>query len=184
MHRRKQMKVTYYVASSLDGYIAKEGGDVSWLEELGIPMEETGYEEFYSTVDALVMGRKTYDMIVSFGQWPYGDKPVWICSRGKITTMKGCNLKVGNTPEEAYKAAKDLNNKHLWLVGGGNLASSFLQKNLLTDISLSLMPIILGGGIKLFGDLPIPIKMNKENQAPHKSGFIQLEYAINKDLHP
>ena len=62
------MKTTYYVASSLDGYIARESGDVSWLEDLGIPMEETGYEEFYATVDALVMGRKTYDMIVSFGQ--------------------------------------------------------------------------------------------------------------------
>jgi len=74
------MKITYYVASSLDGYIAKEDGDVSWLEQLNIPMEETGYDEFYSTVDAIVMGRNTYKMIVSFGQWPYGDKPGWVCT--------------------------------------------------------------------------------------------------------
>jgi len=173
------MKTTYYVASSLDGYIAREDGDVSWLEDLGIPMEETGYDEFYSTVDALVMGRKTYDMIASFGKWPYGDKPVWICSRRKINPMEGCNLQVGKTPEEACQAAQDLSIKHLWLVGGGSLASAFLGKSLLTDVSLSLMPIILGGGIKLFGDLSSPIKINKDNQALNESGFIQLEYTFN-----
>jgi len=172
------MKVTYYVASSLDGYIAKEDGDVSWLEDLNISMEDAGYDKFYSTVDALVMGRKTYEMVVSFGQWPYGDKPVWVCSSNKISPIEGSNLQAGSTPEEASKAANEMNIKHLWLVGGGSLASSFLEYNLLTNISLSLMPIILGSGIKLFGDLPSPIKINKENQKPHESGMVQLEYII------
>jgi dihydrofolate reductase len=172
------MKTTYYVASSLDGYIAKEDGDVSWLEELNISMEDAGYDEFYSTVDALVMGRKTYEMIVSFGQWPYGDKPVWVCSSNKITPIEGNNLQAGSTPEEAYKAANEMNIKHLWLVGGGSLASSFLVNNLLTNISLSLMPIILGGGIKLFGDVPTPVNINIESEKTHKSGMVQLEYTI------
>lgn len=173
------MKVTYYVASSLDGYIAKENGDVSWLDELNISMEDTGYDEFYSTVDALVMGRKTYDMIVSFGHWPYGDKPVWVCSSKTIKPEEGCNLQTENTPEEVYKEANVTNTKHLWLVGGGSLASSFLENNLLTNISLSLMPIILGGGIKLFGDLPSPIKIKKDSEITHESGMVQLEYSIN-----
>jgi dihydrofolate reductase len=172
------MKVTYYVASSLDGYIAKEDGDVSWLEELDISMEDAGYDDFFSTVDALVMGRKTYEMIVSFGQWPYGDKPVWVCSSNSITPIEDSNLQAGSTPEEAYKAANEMNIKHLWLVGGGNLASSFLEKNLLTNISLSLMPIILGSGIKLFGNQPSPIKIKKENYKPHESGMVQLDYTI------
>ena len=86
------MKITYYVASSLDGYIAREDGYVSWLDGLGISPEEAGYEEFYSTVDALVMGRKTYDMINSFGQWPYGDKAVWVCSSSKVKPINDCNL--------------------------------------------------------------------------------------------
>lgn len=172
------MLVTYYVASSLDGYIAKEDGDVSWLEELDISLEETGYDKFYSTVDALVMGRNTYEMIVSFGQWPYGDKPVWVCTSHEIQTMKGCNLQVGNTPETAYQSASEMKIKHLWLVGGGSLASSFLKNNLLTNISLSLMPIILGNGIKLFGALPTPVELTKHNLEPHDSGMLQLEYAI------
>ena len=172
------MKVTYYVASSLDGYIAKEDGDVSWLEELNISMEDAGYDEFYSTVNALVMGRKTYEIIVSFGQWPYGEKPVWVCSSNKITAIEGCSLQDGNTPEEVCKAANEMNIKHLWLVGGGSLASSFVESNLLTNISLSLMPILLGSGIKLFGDLPSPIRINKESEKTHESGMVQLEYSI------
>lgn len=172
------MKTTYYVASSLDGYIAKEDGDVSWLDELNISMEDAGYDEFYSTVDALVMGRKTYDMIVSFGQWPYGDKPVWVCSRNKIIPMEGCNLQTGSSPEDAYKAAKDMNIKHLWLVGGGSLASSFIATNLLTNISLSLMPVLLGSGIRLLGNLPTTTKIIKESEKAFESGMLQLEYTI------
>jgi len=172
------MKTTYYVASSLDGYIAKEDGDVSWLENLDISMEDAGYEEFYSTVDALVMGRKTYEMVVSFGQWPYDDKPIWVCSNNSITPTEGSNLQAGSTPEEAFKAANKMGIKHLWLVGGGSLASSFLERNLLTNISLSLMPILLGSGIKLFGTLVSPIKIIKEGFKPHKSGMVQIEYTI------
>ena len=172
------MKVTYYVASSLDGYIAKEDGDVSWLEELDISLEETGYDDFYSTVDALVMGRKTYEMIVSFGQWPYGDKPIWVCTSSEVKVMEACNLQVGNTPQTACQSASTMNIKHLWLVGGGSLASSFLQNKLLTNISLSLMPIILGNGIKLFGTLPTPVLLTKNKAESHGSGMRQLEYTI------
>jgi len=175
------MKVTYYVASSIDGFIAKEDGDVSWLEELGIVMEETGYDEFYATVDALVMGRKTYDMIVSFGEWPYGDKPVWICTSGNVVPMAGSNIQVGNTPEEVYQSANDMNIKHLWLVGGGSIASSFLEKKLLTNISLSLMPIILGKGIKLFGELATDVFLGKQHVESAKSGMLQIEYSIKNE---
>lgn len=172
------MKVTYYVASSLDGFIAKEDGDVSWLEELDISLEDTGYDAFYSTVDALVMGRKTYEMIVSFGRWPYGNKPVWVCTSSEITATKGCNLQVGNTPETVTQSASKLNIKHLWLVGGGSLASSFLKNNILTDISISLMPIVLGSGIRLFGTLHSPVQLTKHHTEQHDSGMLQLEYTI------
>ena len=172
------MKTTFYAASSIDGFIAKEDGDVSWLDGL-VSMEDSGYYEFYSTVDALVMGRKTYEMIISFGEWPYGDKPVWVCSSEKIKPVEGCNLQEGSTPDEVYKAAKAMNKKHLWLVGGGSLASSFLLNNLLTNLSLSLMPIVLGSGIKLFANLPSSIKMKKQSQKPHESGMLQLEYTVD-----
>jgi len=172
------MKITYYVASTIDGYIAKEDGDVSWLEELNISMEEAGYDEFYSTVDALVMGRNTYEMIVSFGQWPYGNKPVWVCSSKSINAMEGCNLQSGRTPLDTYNEAQAQGANHLWLVGGGKLAASFLEENLLTHLSISQMPIILGGGIKLFGEVQNHIKIQRISMKPHKSGFTQMDYLV------
>jgi len=172
------MKTTYYVASSLDGYIAKADGDVSWLEELDISIDDTGYNEFYATVDALVMGRKIYEMIKGFGEWPYGEKPVWVGSSNKIEPMEGCNLQKGSAPAEAYKTAQKNNIKHLWLVGGGSLVSSFIENNLLTNMYLSLIPIALGSGIKLFGNLSVPIKLKNISETVHESGMVQLEYTI------
>ena len=172
------MKTTYYLASSLDGYIAKKDGDVSWLDEIVTHGEDTGYEEFYSTVDAIVMGRKTYEMIYSFGTWPYENKPVWVCTRSKINPMEGCNLQDETTPEEVYKRAKKMNANHLWLVGGGTLASSFLQSKLLTNISVSLMPIILGSGIKIFGELPDSVRVKEDSSKLYVSGFRQIDYLI------
>lgn len=94
------MKITYYVASSLDGYIAKEDGDVSWLDDLGISLEESGYEEFYSTVDALVMGRNTYDVVSAFGSWPYGDSPTWACTTNAVNVTADCNFAEWKNPGE------------------------------------------------------------------------------------
>ena len=173
------MKVTYYLASSLDGYIAKKDGDVSWLDEIVTLDEDTGYDEFYSTVDAIVMGRKTYNMILNFGTWPYGEKPVWVCTRSKIEPMEGCNLRTGTTPDEVKKSANEMNVNHLWLVGGGSLASSFLESKLLTNVSVSLMPIILGDGIKLFGTLPDSIRIKEESSKLYVSGFRQINYSIH-----
>lgn len=172
------MKVTYYVASSLDGCIAKADGDVSWLKELNISMEETGYDEFYSTVDAIVMGRNTYEMIASFGQWPYAEKPVWVCTSKSIEAMNGCNLQNGKTPLDVYSEAQAQGLNHLWLVGGGKLAASFLEEKLLTHLSISQMPIILGGGIRLFGDMQNSIKIERVSVEPNKSGFNQIDYLV------
>ena len=175
------MKITYYAASSLDGYIAKEDGDVSWLDDLGVSSDDTGYEEFFSTVDALVIGRNTYDWIQDYGSWPYGDKPTWICTTQSINIMEGCNLQNGRTPTDTYQEAQEQGIKHLWLVGGGKLASSFLTENLLTHLSISQMPIILGGGIKLFGELRNPIKLQPTGVQSRESGYSQLEYVISSD---
>ncbi len=172
------MKVTYYVASSLDGYIAKEDGDVSWLEELGISMVEAGYDEFVATVDALVMGRKTYDFVYDFGSWPYGDKPAWVCTSSSFNVIDGCNLQNASNPKDVKKEAGDHGTKHLWLVGGGALAGSFIKNKLLTHLSISQMPIILGGGIRLFGETGEPVKVKRQKVQAHQSGFSQLEFEI------
>jgi len=172
------LKVTYYVAMSLDGFIARKDGDVAWLDSLEISMAETGYDTFFDSVDALVMGRSTYDFIHNYGTWPYGKKPTWICTRNSISIIEGCNLQAGSTPQDVKKAATELGIGHLWLVGGGRLASWFIENKMLTHISISQMPIILGEGVGVFSELEEPINVKRKNVQPQKSGFTQLDFEI------
>lgn len=174
------MKVTYWVASSLDGFIATADGGVSWLEGLGISMQETGYEEFYGTVDALVMGRTTYEQVCGFGAWPYGNKPCWVCSSGNVLPVDGCNLQGETSPLKVVESAKAMKVEHLWLVGGGRLAASFIEQSLLTDISVSQMPIILGDGINLFGPMKNPVLIKPKGCKHLDAGFVQVEYSVGK----
>lgn len=176
----RDLKVTYYAASSVDGYIAKSDGDVSWLEELDISMEDSGYESFFSTVDGLVMGRKTYEIIKSFGAWPYGDKPTWVCTCGEVEPSEGANLQNEKLPEAVVEAARDQGIKHLWLVGGGSLAASFVEKSLLTHTPISLMPIILGGGIPLFGPMGDHTHLKLKQCQSHAAGFMQIECELKE----
>ncbi|MGR3280180.1 dihydrofolate reductase family protein, partial [Acaryochloris marina NIES-2412] len=124
--------------------LPKKMAIVSWLDELGISMEETGYDDFFAKVDALVMGRKTYQFVYDFGSWPYGDKPTWVCTRSNIDVIDGCNLQNASDPNDVEREAKDLGIKHLWLVGGGVLAGAFVDNRLLAHLSISQMPILSG----------------------------------------
>ena len=174
------MKVTYYAASSLDGFIAKPDGDLSWLDELNISPEASGYDAFFESIDGLVMGRATYDFIVNYGQWPYGDKPVWVCTHQALKVMDGCNLQNGKSPQLVVDEAKASGVKHLWLVGGGMLAASFFKIQAPTYISVSQMPIILGQGIKLFADLDTAITLRKV-RVDEKGCYSQLEFVVDYD---
>ncbi len=173
------MKITYLTAVSQDGFIARENGDVSWLEELDIDNSQTGLEDFFASVDGLVMGRNTYDFVFNYGTWPYEDKLSWVCTHHPLQALGGANLKVVETVEEVMHGARSHSVNHLWLVGGGKLASSFLNPNLITHLSISEMPIQLGSGIPLFSDHHLD-DIEFEGQAvSDKGGFRQLEFVIN-----
>ncbi len=173
------MNVTYYVASSLDGFIARPDGDVSWLDTLNIDQTNTGYEQFYATVDGIVMGRNTYDFIVKHGAWPYQDKPTWVCSQREFDAMEGCNLQPGRSVSDTLTQARALNIQHLWLVGGGLLAASFIRQQALTHLSISQMPIVLGRGLPLFGDLENTVALRPQHAPNRDAGFTQLDYCID-----
>lgn len=175
------MEITYYLASSVDGFIAKEDGDVSWMEELGIPYDHSGYNEFFSSIDGLIMGRKTYQMIQDFGSWPYEDKPTWICSNGEVEAMEGCKLQEQTLPVEAVEAADAAGLKHLWCVGGGVLATALLERDLLDKIFITQLPILLGSGIPMFGSSQSSKKLELESSRSHADGYSQIIYRIAKD---
>lgn len=172
------MKVHYYVAASVDGFIADAEGGVGWLDELAIPLSETGFHEFFASVDGVIMGRKTYDQIRGFGQWPYGDRPTWVCTSGDVTEHAGCALQLEHTPEEAVSAARRSGVGHLWVVGGGVLASALLERNLLTDLSLCQMPVLLGSGIPLFAPLDRTISFELKSATVIDAGAALTHYEI------
>ena len=173
------MKITYCAAASLDGFIARDDGDVSWLDEMNIDAKDCGLEEFFASVDGLVMGRKTYDFVFDYGSWPYEDKPTWVCTHRDVQLLQGANLRISRTIDDVVAEANSLNLQHLWLVGGGKLASSFLAKDLLTHVSLSEMPIKLERGIPLFADHKLEEIGFTERRVMPKNGFRQIEIAIN-----
>lgn len=172
------MKITYYVATSLDGFIAREDGDVSWLDEMNVDANETGLDEFFASIDGLVMGRQTYDFVFDYGSWPYEDKPTWVCTSSELESLEGANLIIANSVEEVVTGAESKGLKHLWLVGGGRLASSFLENGLITQLSISEMPVKLGSGIPLFAGHKLKDLSAEKKEIIQKTGFTQFEFAF------
>lgn len=175
------MEITYYLASSIDGFIATNDGDVSWMDELGIAFESSGYDDFYSTIDGLIMGRKTYQFIQDYGSWPYEDKPAWVCSTTETEAMDGCNLQAESSPVEAVKAAEEAGLEHLWCVGGGVLASALLQHDLLDRLLITQLPIVLGSGIPMFATSQPSKKLKLEISKTYVEGYSQSIYRIEKE---
>ena len=179
--RLREMKITYHVAASRDGFIARENGDVSWLEEMAVSPEEAGLAEFFHSIDGLVMGRNTYDFVFQYGSWPYEDKPTWVCTSRDLEPLAGASLIVVGSIDEAVNGAASRGVEHLWLVGGGQLASDFLKKRLITHLTVSEMPIDLGSGIALFADHELDDVACKERKVTKKNGFRQIELVVSMD---
>ena len=173
------MKRVYYVAASLDGFIADVDHQVEWLDQLNIDHQSTGYEEFFEKVDGLLMGRRTYDFVYDYGQWHYEDRPTWVCSHRPIPKMDGCNLQSERMPDAAVRQAEQRGIETLWVVGGGQLVSTLIEQQLLTHISVSVMPVLLGAGIPLVHSLSETLHLRQEASAS-RSGFTQIEYRIDR----
>ena len=171
------MKSTYYLASSLDGFIADPSGGVDWLDEVDIDAADSSYTEFYATVDGLMMGRATYDFIFDYGSWPYEDKPSWVITSRPIEPLAGCNLQTANDIDQAWRDAESAGIEHLWIIGGGKLVRSLIQKNLLSHIQVTIMPVVLGNGIPLVDSLPEPRFLTQERTLPGR-GSCEIIYRV------
>ena len=175
-----------YIASSLDAYIARENGDVKWLEDFPNPDQtDYGYAEFLAGCDTLVMGSATYREVLSFGiEWPYADKDVYVMSGNAAIHIQ--------TPRTARLAGVDdwlrvcnslpENGKNCWLVGGGQLIRTFLQAGALDRMHLTQFPVLLGSGIPLFpGTFPMQYWTTVRTQH-YASGALGMEL-VPRSLH-
>jgi dihydrofolate reductase len=179
------MKVTtsVYIAASLDGFIARRDGSLDWLDDANAIVpdgEDCGFQAFMDTVGALIMGRKTYEQVVSFGQWPYGGTPVVVLSRNPISFPSSVPDSVTHSSEPPRVLLERLTRQgvgHVY-VDGGKTIQGFLAEGLIDHITLTTIPVILGDGIPLFTSVHKDIKLTHMRTNVFDFGFVQTTYSV------
>ena len=176
------MKVSVYIATSLDGYIARPNGDINWLMEADNSggKEDYGYKEYSVTVDCMVMGRNSMEMVMSFPEWPYKGKRVVVLSNTLKETPSQLKNKVELYSGSLVKLVtklKDDGCKRIY-VDGGKTIQSFINENLITDITITKIPILLGEGLSLFGNTKHDIKLKHIETKSYPSGFVKSTYEV------
>lgn len=181
----KNLKISVFIATSLDGYIAREDGDIEWLHNSGHGEvedgEDFGYDRFMKSMDALVIGRNTYEKVRSFkGDWPYGEKPVFVLTTRGVEIPDEINKTVSSlsgSPHEVVEELTKLGHYHLYLDGGQTI-QGFLKEGLVEELIITRIPILIGSGIPLFGPLSKDIKLKHLRTESFNNGFIQSRYEI------
>ena len=164
-----------FIATSLDGFIARRNGDISWLTPDGVDIGDTGYDAFMGSVDALVMGRGTYETVLRFGQWPYAGRRVLVLST--TLTDEDDRVEVHRSVASVVDTLTAAGVKRVY-VDGGQAVQSFLRAGLIADLTLTWVPILLGDGIRLFGPLDRDVKLVHRATQVLGGGFVQSTYDV------
>jgi dihydrofolate reductase len=171
------MKASVFVGTSLDGFIARPDGGLDFLPEGG--GEPHGYDEFMAGVDALVIGRKTFDTVLAFTSWPYGEKPVFVLSSRPLPPVpQGAVVeRVSGEPAEIAAILTARGIGHVY-VDGGITIQQFLRAGLVQRLIVTRVPVLIGTGIPLFGPTDGDIHLQHIATRQFASGLVQSEYAV------
>lgn len=174
-----------FIATSLDGHIAREDGSIDWLDEANrlIPAgEDCGYSSFMASVDAIVMGRGTFDTVSAMAPWPYGEIPVYVLSRTlsvlPVDTPRTVHLVHGG-PHDALALATARGHGSLY-IDGGRTIQAFLAAGLIAEMTITVIPILLGSGRSLFGPLAADIRLRLVGSRAYAFGFVQSHYLVGE----
>jgi dihydrofolate reductase len=176
------VKCSVFIATSLDGFIARKNGDLDWLPGSdGVAGDEDyGFHEFFASIDTLVMGRKTYELALTFKEWPYRGKNVIVLSSGFPREPKSLNegvMGTSSSPTELIQRLASSGSGHVY-VDGGKTIQGFLQADLIQDMTITRIPVLIGEGISLFGPLAHDIKLEHVSTRAFESGFVQSKYKV------
>ncbi len=175
------MKLSVFIASSLDGYIAGPDGDLSWLPAANpdAPGEDYGYSRYFTSVDAILMGRNTFDIVSGFEAWPYEGKPVHILTRRPLElpdAFADANISpIAGEPSEVLSLLSEEKYAHVY-IDGGDTIRQFLNENLINQFTITLIPVLLGEGIPLFSPPGTNSKLELVNSSTFDGGIVQLTY--------
>ena len=174
-----------FIATSLDGFIARRDGSIDWLEQTGAatpPGEDFGYARFMATVDALVMGRHSFEQVLTFDEWPYGATPVVVLSHSLHRLPAGvpATVSVSQEPPPDLVARLSAAGARRLYVDGGRTIQGFLAAGLIDDLTITVIPVLLGDGIPLFGPLPADVPLAHVASKAYDCGFVQHTYRVRK----
>jgi len=152
-------KVVLYISMSLDGYIARKNGEVDWLDGDGSePNIDYGYDKFINSIDTVIMGRKTYEQILSFGEYPYKGTKGYVFTSQKMNNTEDVTFTDENVNDFITKLINE-EGKDIWLIGGAGIIDDFIKNDLVDEYFITIIPYILGEGIPLFKDKNPEIKL-------------------------
>ena len=172
------MTISVFIGTSLDGFIARRNGAFDFLLEGG--GEPHGYDEFFASVDALVIGRKTFETVLAFEVWPYGDKRVVVLSDRPVdlsTVRGGAVEQMAGPPAEIVSRLAASGAHHLYIDGGITI-QGFLRAGLIQRLIITRVPVLIGEGVPLFGTLPRDVRLRHVATRHYPSGLVQSEYHI------
>lgn len=170
------MQCSVFIATSLDGFIARRDGSLDWLKIVEQPGEDYGYAKFAATVDTLVMGRGTYDVVVGFPEWAYAGKRVIVLTHRPGEARHGEEFFAGSVEELAARLERD--GVRRVYVDGGIVIQQFLAAKLVDDLTISVIPVLLGDGLPLFAHSEAALALEGVERWP--SGLVQLRYRIER----
>jgi len=176
------IRASVFIATSLDGFISRKDGSIDWLTEANtlVPAgEDCGYKAFSESVDIMVMGRNTFDLVRTFDPWPYGDKRVVVLSSRTVEIPEDWQKTVSSSSEAPGVLLGRLETegfRHAY-VDGGITIQRFLAAGLVNELTVTLIPVLLGEGRPLFGALKQDVKLKLVRSKAYDFGFVQLTYA-------
>ncbi len=173
------VKISVYIAASLDGFIARKDGGLDWLPQSDEGGEDYGYGEFISSIDHIVMGRNTFEKVLTFDTWSYAQKVIVLTSKGMdIPPELADKVKTLNLPpRELVHEMERRGAKHIYLDGGVTI-QRFLREGLVNEMTITTIPVLIGDGLPLFGELEKDIKLELLRSQSFANGLVQTVYKV------
>ena len=182
-------KVTLHVVASLDGFIARKDNSISWLEtngrvyEAGVSISEEEAAAFVKAIDCYVLGSRTYEHALKLG-WPYGDTPTVVLTGRKLAPARKSVEFYSGDLKALFDERLAPRYRNIWLVGGAMLCQRFLELGLVDEIRLTVAPVLLGDGLRLFGGSLAEARWDLKNVVAYKNGFVELSYSAAEKVPP
>ncbi len=175
-------KVIVYIAQSVDGFIAKKDDDISWLSLVDAPDEDYGYGEFVGKVDTVIMGRRTYDKVLSFGvDFPHKERKTYVLSNSRKGSNELVEYYSGDIKELIDSIRWSNGEKHIFIDGGAEVIKEFIRQDLIDEYVISTIPTLIGDGVRLFKETESESKLELLECKSFPSGLVQHHYRVLRE---